>query len=129
LKTRRYLLIALLASSLAAVPAARAASASTVISDCTKHLRLTQTYTVTELQNALRTIPADIQEYSNCHDVIQRALLAAEGKLKGGSASVSRSSSGSALPTPVIVVLVVLVLAAVTLAAVAIRRRRSTPAG
>ena len=67
------------ATSARAVPTARAASAASVISDCSVHLRLTHTYTVTELQNAYRTIPADVKEYSNCQDVIQRALLAAEG--------------------------------------------------
>jgi hypothetical protein len=129
LKIRRHLRIALLAiviSAVAAAPAA-ASSGSSVIADCNKHLRLTGTYSIAELQNALQTLPADIAEYSNCKDVIQRALLVAQGKAAGsGDGGTGGSSGGSALPTPLIVVLVVLALGAVTLGAVAIRRRRTT---
>jgi hypothetical protein len=129
LKIRRHLRIALLAiviSAVAAAPAA-ASSGSGVIADCNKHLRLTRTYSIAQLQNALQTLPADIAEYSNCKDVIQRALLVAQGKTAGsGDGGTGGSSGGSALPTPLIVVLVVLALGAVTLGAVAIRRRRTT---
>lgn len=129
--TRRHLLIAPLIAlviGLAAGPVAHASSGSPVIADCTKHLRLTHSYTVAQLQNALATLPADIAEYSNCKDVINRALLVAEGRSSGGSGGSGGGGGGSALPTPVIVVLVVLALGAVTLGAVSIRRRRG-PAG
>jgi hypothetical protein len=126
LTPRRYLLavLAVLAAAIA-TPVASGASGSKVVADCVKHLKLTQKYSVGELQNALATLPADISQYSNCQDVIQRALLTAEGKAAGGgSGSRGGGSGGSALPTPVIVVLVVIALAAITLGALAIRRRR-----
>ncbi len=126
LTTRRYLPIAFLvalALSAASAPLASAASGTPVISDCEQHLRLTQTYSIGQLQNALATMPADIQQYSNCQDVIKRALLVATERSKAAVVG-GGSGGGSALPTPVIIVLVVLALAAITLGAVAIRRRR-----
>ena len=111
--------------SFSAAPAANAASGSEVIADCYKHLTLTRTYSVTVLQDALKTIPAEVAEYTDCRDVIERALLTEEGRLHRSGSATGGSSSGSFLPTPVIVVLVVLALAAATLAGLAVRRRRS----
>lgn len=118
--------MALVASLCLAVPA-YASSGTKVIADCNAHNMLTRHYTIPQLQNALSTMPADVAEYTNCHDVIQRALLTQEGKLHAGGgspASSGASSGGSFLPTPLIVVLVVLVLAAATFGALALRRRR-----
>jgi hypothetical protein len=116
-------------AALAAAPAALAGSANPV-ADCNAHATLTQHYSVSQLRKALSTMPADIKEYTNCYDVIQRQLLAQLGKSQPSSSnSPSTSSSGSFLPTPVIVVLVVLILAAVTFGAVALRRRRGAGGG
>ena len=124
---RRHRLIGLvvLAMGLCAAPAAAASSGSEVIADCYKHLALTRTYSLSALQNALNTMPAEVTEYSDCHDVIERALLTEEGKLHRNASSTGGSSSGSFLPTPLIVVLVVLLLAAAALGVSAVRRRRS----
>ncbi len=112
------------ATGLAAAVPARAASGKAVIADCNAHNTLTRTYSIAALEDALRTMPADVAEYTDCHDVIERALLTQEGKLHR-SGSVSGSSSGSSfLPTPLIVLLVVLALAAATLGGLALRRRR-----
>jgi hypothetical protein len=119
---------ALAAVLLNAVPAWAAAPPNPV-SDCNRHGMLTHHYTPAQLRKALSTMPADIREYTNCYDVINRALLQALGKRLPG-ASTSNSSSGSSfLPTPVIVVLVILLLAAVTFGAVALRRRRGADDG
>ncbi len=96
-----------------------------MIADCYKHLSLTRTYSVPVLQDALNTMPAEVAEYSDCHDVIERALLAEEGKLHRNAPAGGGSSSSSFLPTPLIVLLVVLVLAAATLGVLSLRRRRS----
>jgi hypothetical protein len=103
------------------------ASASQVIVDCQDHGKLDGHYSATELRAALSTLPADIQEYSDCYDVIQSQLLA-QLSGRGGSGGSDPGSGGSFLPTPLIVVLVVLVLAGATLGAVAIRRRRESSA-
>ncbi len=117
-------LVALLA--IAAAPAT-AASGSAVISDCNSHGRLTRQYSTAQLRNALSTMPADVKEYTDCLDVIQRALLANVGGNHESGSGSGNSSGSSFLPTWLIVVLVLLALAAVTLGAVAIRRRRGGP--
>lgn len=97
-----------------------------VIMDCLQHpAGLTGHYTVGQLNQALRVMPAETKEYTNCPDVINRARLAALGKLPGSGTG----SSGSFLPTPVLIILILLVLAAVTLGAIAVRRRRGGQAG
>jgi hypothetical protein len=99
-----------------------------VIMDCLQHPGgLTGHYTVAQLDHALRVMPAETKEYTDCPDVINRARLAALGKLPGGGTG----GSGSFLPTPVLIILIVLVLLAVTLGAIAMRRRAATsgPAG
>jgi hypothetical protein len=106
---------------LAAAPALAANSSDSVINDCLNHRAgLSGHYTVAQLNHALQVMTPETKEYTNCPDVINRALLAAVGKGKGGGGG----GSSSFLPTPVIVVLVVLVLAAVIFGAAAVRRRR-----
>jgi hypothetical protein len=116
------------------VPAASLAGPAQVIADCNSHNRLTQRYSVSELRSALRTMPADVKEYTDCNDVIQRALLAQLGGSgrRGASASPGGTpgssdggAGGSFLPAPLVLVLGLLALAAATLGAVAIRRRRA----
>ncbi len=79
-------------------------------------------YSTAELNHALQVMPTVTKDYTNCPDVINRALLAAVSTSKGNGGG--GGGSGSFLPTPVLVILVVLVLAAITFGAVAIRRRR-----
>jgi hypothetical protein len=115
-------LAALPGAIVAAVPARAATSGTVVVADCNAHGKLTATYSVPALQDALSTMTPAVKAYTNCYDVIQRALLA---QVSGTKASGSDSgSSGSFLPTWLIVVIVIALLAAATLAAVAARRRR-----
>lgn len=116
--------LAALTLVLAFAGSASAGIGSAVLADCNAHDALTKSYTVTELRNALATMPATMREYTDCQDVISRALnsaLGTGGKNNGGSTG----SGGSSLSTGVIVIIVVLVLAASTLGAIAIRRRRA----
>jgi hypothetical protein len=116
-------LLAVSASGLVATPALGAGQAAPV-ADCNAHGRLTRTYTANQLQTALTTMPADIKEYTDCYDVIQRALLAqVSGRHAGGSNRDSGGSGGTFLPTPVIVVIVVLAVAAASFGFLALRRR------
>jgi hypothetical protein len=124
--TRSWILLALLTVAIpcfaATASAAASGSGAQVIADCQAHQRLTRHYTVAELQNALATLPPDVQEYSNCEQVIESALTHPGGKGANNGAGSSRSGS-SFLPTPVIVILVLLILVAVTFAAISVRRR------
>jgi hypothetical protein len=98
------------------------------ISDCNNHGRLTQQYSPQVLRQALAQMPADVREYTDCFDVIERQLFKQQGS--GGSAPVSgtTSSGSSFLPTWLVVVIVLLALAAITFGALALRRR-NTPGG
>jgi hypothetical protein len=73
----RHLLIlsALLVLSL---PAPAFASADQVIRDCARDGRLDHKYSNAELRRARNNLPADLDEYSDCRDVIANAI-------KGGS--------------------------------------------
>ena len=100
---------------------AGAAGLTPPVADCDAHGQLTQSYTAAQLRTALATMPADVKEYTNCSDVIQRALLAKIGKLGDSSGS---GGGGSFLPTWLLVLLIVLVLAGAGLGAVALRNRQ-----
>jgi hypothetical protein len=110
-----------LAVGLASAPAFGATSGP--VADCNANARLTKHYTAAELRSALATMPADVKAYTDCYDVIQRALLAELGQQHG---SGSGGSGGSFLPTPVVVLIVVLLLAAAGFGTAALRRRGDT---
>jgi type IV secretory pathway VirB2 component (pilin) len=125
--TLALILVCGVAGSLAATSTvALAAAQSKPIQDCSSTGNLSHHYSAAVLRRALATMPADVKEYTDCYDVINRALAADIGGLKG---SGTGSSGGSFLPTPVIVVLIVLLLAAATFGAIALRRRRNQGPG
>jgi hypothetical protein len=98
-----------------------AAGGNPIINDCQLHGQLTQNYSLAQLQYALHHIPPSVNEYGNCYDVIQEAII---HKRKGEPIGPVRSGGGSFLPTPVIIILVVLVLAALAFTGMALRARR-----
>jgi cytochrome c-type biogenesis protein CcmH/NrfG len=124
---RRNALIALCTgfAALALAAPVFAASGAAANADCEKHSKLTASYTTAELQNALATMSATEQEYTNCQQVIQTQLLSQSGTGPADKPTGSGGSGGSFLPTPVIVILVLLALAAATFGAIEVRRRRS----
>jgi hypothetical protein len=63
---------------LLALPAPALASADDVIRDCARDGRLDKEYSNAELRRAKDNLPADLDEYSDCRDVIAAAI-------KGGS--------------------------------------------
>jgi hypothetical protein len=123
---RRLLSVAALVGALSgwlvlAQPAA--AGLTPAVADCNQHANLTHAYTAAQLTRALATMPADIREYTDCYDVIQRALLAALPRHGGGG---SGGGGGSFLPTPVLIILVLLGLSGVSFGVIAVRRRLSS---
>ena len=110
-----------LAMAAAATPPAAATGVSAPVADCYAHGMLTHHYSAAELSKALATMPADIAEYSNCHDVLEHAMLADLGKLGGGGGS---GGGGSFMPTWLLVVLALLVLGGASFGAVALRNRQ-----
>jgi hypothetical protein len=101
--------------------AAGAAGLAPAVADCYTHGGvLTRSYTAAQLRSGLATMPADIREYSDCYDVLDRALLQKIGKLSGGD---SAGGGGSFLPIWLIVLLAVLVVGGTGFGAMALRNR------
>ena len=67
-------------------PALARASGDAVIKDCTHNGSLTKTYSQKDYDEALANLPADVDEYGDCRQIIRDAQLAAAGG-GGGSGS------------------------------------------
>src|SRR4051812_26693773 len=94
---RLALLLSLLLALAPAAPAvARSAAANRIIRDCTDDGRLQGHYTQAQLKAALSSIPTDVDEYTNCRDVIHAAYVAGGS---GGSGSSLGGGSGGAAPS------------------------------
>jgi hypothetical protein len=89
----RRLLALLITLSL--LPAATAlASGSKVIRDCTDDGVLEGHYSQRDLRDALASIPSDVDEYTNCRDVIRRAAFGGAGGGKGGGGGGGGGNAG-----------------------------------
>src|SRR3954447_25681439 len=91
---RRLLLTLTFTFALLAPATARAGGAA-VIRDCTDDGRLEGHYTQRDLRDALSSIPSDVDEYTNCRDVIRRAAFSA-GAGGGGKGGGSAGAPGGA---------------------------------
>jgi hypothetical protein len=91
---RVFPLIAALAAL--TLPALAHASAADVINDCTDDEVLQGHYTQRELRGALAGLDADIDEYTNCRDVIRAAQLAAAGASSSGGSGNSTGGGTTA---------------------------------
>src|SRR5437773_8847882 len=77
------------------LPAGHAfAGGSAVIRDCTDDGRLEGHYTQRDLREALSSIPSDVDEYTNCRDVIRRAAFNGAGAAGGGSGGSGGGAGG-----------------------------------
>jgi hypothetical protein len=91
-------LIVLVALCALAVPAAQAGYQD-VIKDCAQDGKLDKKYSDAELIKAKKKLPADLNEYSDCRDVIGAAIGGA-GRPSGGGGSGGGSSGGAATGGP-----------------------------
>ena len=91
----RFRHIAVLVALLAAVALPSAASAAggwrQAIRDCATDGRLHQHYSQSDLLQALRHLPPDINEYTDCYDVLRSALAGPGGG--GGGNSVTPTAT------------------------------------
>jgi hypothetical protein len=80
------------------VPAAAQASGFDVIRDCARDGRLDGNYSNGELKDARDNLPSDLDEYSDCREVINGAITSGSdrggGRDDGGSASGGSGGSG-----------------------------------
>jgi hypothetical protein len=68
-----------------ALPVLAHASGDDVIRDCAEDGDLDQEYSDEELEDAERNMPSDIDQYSDCRDVIRQAQAGGRGSTDGGS--------------------------------------------
>ena len=95
---RRSLLLALFLGVLALVPSGNAVAATsdariqTILRDCEDDGQLSPSYRPSELRDAVRNIGTDLDQYSDCRDVISAAVLSA---VSGGGAGGGAGSTGT----------------------------------
>ena len=73
LQLRTFLVVAAVLA-LGVPAAARASSSDNVIRDCAQDGRLDQHYSQSDLQKAYKNLPSDIDEYTDCRQVIRAAM-------------------------------------------------------
>ena len=94
--TRRALLTAL--ALLAAVPATAPASPERIFEDC-QDGRLDRRYSDRDLRQAIKRMPPDLDEYTNCRELIRSAQLGVRGGGGSGPGSNFNGAEGyGALP-------------------------------
>jgi hypothetical protein len=96
---RWTLVLGLLAALLLAPPAYADGTTTKIIRDCADDGVLEGHYTPSELRTARDNLPTDIAEYSDCSDVLSRALAAVSSSPGGGSGG-SGGGTPSSSPTP-----------------------------
>jgi hypothetical protein len=116
--------VAVAAAALLGAPPA-SAKFTAPVADCNAHGQLTGHYTPAQLRQGLNTMPSDVKEYTDCFDVLNRAYLAAIGRLKTGAPASAGTGGSSFLPAPLLILLGVLIVAAAGFGVVAIRRRNT----
>jgi hypothetical protein len=89
----RLLLLTVLALLLAA-PAAQADTRGDILRDCRDNSRLDGSYTPSEIRDARSHIPADVDQYSDCRDVLGRALGGSGDKAVGGGTGGGGGGAG-----------------------------------
>jgi hypothetical protein len=94
---RRTSFLALVAALLLVPSVAQAAGPIQIIRDCGDDGALQGNYTASELRNARNELPTDIDEYSDCRDVLSRAIAAKTSSTSdndGGSQGAGTGNGG-----------------------------------
>src|ERR671937_1024829 len=86
------LLVATMA--LLALPGIAHASPEQVVRDCAQDGKLDHHYSLTDLKNAEKKLPTDVDEYTNCRDVINQAEVQGSGGNGHGNAHGAAAGGG-----------------------------------
>ena len=90
---RLVVLIALLALLVSAAPAHADATRNKILREC-QNGSLTGDYTAAEIRDARANIPDDVDQYTDCRDVLTRALLNLAGGDSGGGGTGGTGGAG-----------------------------------
>jgi hypothetical protein len=81
-----------------AAPGASAQSTNDIIRDCSDDSKLDRDYSPSQIRRARNNLPSDVDEYSDCRDVLNRALTSVNRRNNdndGGNQSDSGNNSGN----------------------------------
>jgi hypothetical protein len=88
-------LLSILIAICLAAPSGALASGKQVIRDCTDDGQLSRSYSQQDYRDALANLPTDVDEYTDCRDVIRHAQLGgAGGDRNGGSGGAGGGGFG-----------------------------------
>jgi hypothetical protein len=93
LRLRLAPLIAVLLAMLVAAPAQGQDTRSKILREC-QDGALTGNYSTREIRDARNNIPDDVDQYSDCRDVLSRALLDRTGGAGGGDGGAGGGGAG-----------------------------------
>ena len=85
------LLLVMVLTLLVAAPAAMAGTRGDIVRDCFDDGKLDGDYTASQIRDARNNLPADVDQYSDCRDVLARAL--------GGSGEDNIGGAAGGAPT------------------------------
>jgi len=95
------LLLVMVLTLLVAAPAAMAGTRADIIADCFDDGKLDGNYTASQIRDARNNLPADVDQYSDCRDVLSRALGGSGSRDIGGAAgggALGGGGGGSGTP-------------------------------
>ena len=90
------LLLVMVLTLLVAAPAAQAGTRADIVADCFDDGKLDGNYTASQIRDARNNLPADVDQYSDCRDVLARALGGSGSKNVGDGGG--SSGGGSTAP-------------------------------
>jgi hypothetical protein len=93
-RIRHILTVLCAVAAVLVLPGIAQASPQQVIRDCAQDGNLDHHYSMSDLKNALKKLPTDVDEYTNCRDVINQAEEQGSGGNAHGSSHGPVSGAG-----------------------------------
>lgn len=91
------LLLVMVLTLLVAAPAAMAGTRADIVRDCFDDGKLDGNYTASQIRDARNNLPADVDQYSDCRDVLARALGGSGSNAVAGGGAPGGGGSGGPL--------------------------------
>jgi hypothetical protein len=92
------LLLVMVLTLLVAAPAAMAGTRADIVRDCFQDGDLDGNYTASQIRDARNNLPADVDQYSDCRDVLSRALGGSGTSATGGGSGTAAAAPGPSEP-------------------------------
>jgi hypothetical protein len=92
------LLLVMVLTLLVAAPAAMAGTRADIVADCFDNGKLDGNYSASQIRDARNNLPADVDQYSDCRDVLARALGGSGSRDIGGTGGGALGGAGGGSP-------------------------------